>query len=98
MLAVCFLSYFPQWEIATTYTDNCSLDAGRINVQGIPLRNASSHWLEGFPTVGKCQRSMRQYCIAFYSIMQESSVATEYYKPNGIKHLQRFFPYYSIIL
>lgn len=29
MLAVCFLSYFPQWEIVTTYTDNCSLDAGR---------------------------------------------------------------------
>ena len=31
MLAVCFLSYFPQWEMVTTYTDNCSLDAGRID-------------------------------------------------------------------
>lgn len=30
--------------------------------------------------------------------MQESSVTTEYYKPNEIKHLQGIFPYYSIIL
>ena len=98
MLAVCFLSYFPQWEIVTTYTDNCSLDAGRINAQGIPPRNSNSHWLERFPTVGKCKRVIRLLCLMFYSIMQESSVTTEYYKPNEIKHLQRIFPYYSIIL
>jgi hypothetical protein len=51
-----------------------------------------------FSHCGKSKDGTRQYCIGFYSIMQESSVATEYYKPNGIKHLQRFFPYYSIIL
>lgn len=46
----------------------------------------------------KCQDSVMQLCLMFYSIMQESSVTTEYYKPNEIKHLQRIFPYYSIIL
>lgn len=31
MFAVCFLSYFPQWEITLQDIDNCSLDAGRID-------------------------------------------------------------------
>lgn len=31
MFAVCFLSYFPQWEITLQDIDNCSLDAGRIH-------------------------------------------------------------------
>jgi hypothetical protein len=29
LLAVCFLSYFPPWEIVQKDTDNCSLYAGR---------------------------------------------------------------------
>ena len=77
LLAVCFLCCFISYEAIQDTTDNCSLDAGRIDAEGIPLRSAQTHHVDTSSYHMKCQLRIRQCCLWFYSIMQESSVTTE---------------------
>lgn len=63
MLAVCFLCCFISYEAIQDITDNCFLDAGRIDAEGIPLRSAQTHHVDTSSYDMKCQLRIRQCCL-----------------------------------